>query len=268
MGLTDAMEQKAIEYIKNFEPRDGYVVGFSGGKDSIVVRDLAIRSGVKHQCVYNNTTVDPPELVAFVRSFEDVKFVNPRRTMRQLIITNGMPTQLYRFCCQELKERTSPGKLTITGVRWFESVKRKKTQGVVNVYGKTKAEGVVYNDDNAESRRVVEHCYRTNKVLINPIIDWTDDDVWEYIHKHSLRYCHLYDEGFDRLGCIGCPMGSSFMRRKSFERWPRYKLYYLNAFRDYIKRRKDKGNYKDELPQTAQEMFDKWESIIKGRSKQ
>lgn len=86
------------------------------------------------------------------------------------------------------------------------------------------------NNDNADSRKMIEQCYKLSKTVVNPIIDWTDDDVWEFIHEYSIQYCELYDKGYKRLGCIGCPMGSVEHRREEFERYPKYKQAYIKAF--------------------------------------
>ena len=252
---------QAISILKSFEPVDGYILAFSGGKDSVCIKKLADMASVKYQAIYNNTTVDPPELVRFVRSFPDVKFENPKQSMRDLIIKKGYPTRLRRFCCAELKEKTNTERVTITGVRWAESTNRKNTQGVVKIFGETKKERIVLNDENDESRRIVEQCYRTRKTLVNPIINWSDNDVWEFIRSHKLAYCHLYDEGFKRLGCIGCPMASTSQRLADFERWPRYKTYYLHAFRDWIKRAQERGNAIREEINTPEKMFDSWLQI-------
>ena len=80
------------------------------------------------------------------------------------------------------------------------------------------------NLDNSESRRAVEICYRTQKTLVNPIIDWEDDDVWEFLNEVvKVPHCRLYDEGLSRLGCIGCPLQGSNGMIKDFERYPKYK---------------------------------------------
>lgn len=252
---------QAISILKSFEPADGYILAFSGGKDSVCIKAIADMAGVKYAAVYNNTTVDPPELIKFIRSFPDVKFENPKQSMRDLIIKNGYPTRFRRFCCTELKEKTNPERLTITGVRWAESARRKKNQGVVNIFGKQKHERIILNDENDESRRMVEQCYRTRKTLVNPIINWTDDDVWDFIKSHGIAYCHLYDEGFKRLGCVGCPMASTSQRLADFERWPRYKTYYLHAFRDWIKRVRERGNAIKEEINTPEKMFNAWLQI-------
>lgn len=80
-------------------------------------------------------------------------------------------------------------------------------------------------------------CYRTHTTMINPIIDWTDEEVWEFIREYKIAYCCLYDEGFKRLGCIGCPMGSVKQRQYEFERYPKYKNLYLLAFEKMIENR-------------------------------
>lgn len=91
--------------------------------------------------------------------------------------------------------------------------------------------------DNRENARIVEMCYKTHTTMVNPIIDWTDEEVWEFIHEYKVPYCKLYDEGFKRLGCIGCPMGSVKQRLYEFERYPKYKNLYLLAFQKMIENR-------------------------------
>ena len=53
-------EETAMQRLRSFEPEDGYYVAFGGGKDSIVVLDIAKRSGVKYDAHYTITSVDPP----------------------------------------------------------------------------------------------------------------------------------------------------------------------------------------------------------------
>lgn len=103
--LKDKIRQ-SIERIKLFEPPEGYYVAFSGGKDSVVVKTLVDMAEVKYDAHYNVTTVDPPELVRFIREqFPDVIFEKPKRTMRQLILYHMYPpTRFMRYCCEHLKE--------------------------------------------------------------------------------------------------------------------------------------------------------------------
>ena len=130
----------AIERLRTFEPPEGYYLAFSGGKDSVVVKALADMAGVKYDAHYNVTSVDPPELVQFVKTFPDVSRDIPHDkdgkpvTMWNLIPRKNMPpTRLARYCCAELKESGGAGRLTITGVRWAESANRKNNQGGVTI---------------------------------------------------------------------------------------------------------------------------------------
>ena len=253
---------KAIMRLQAYEPEEGYFLCFSGGKDSSVIKALADMAGVKYDAHYHCTSVDPPELIRFIKdNHPDVVFDYPRDkdgnriTMWNLIPRKKMPpTRIVRYCCKELKEQEGKGRLKVTGVRWAESVNRKKNQGEVTFMDKkTKAiiekelsdedfsstprGGVVLHLDNIENRRMVEMCYKTHTTTINPIIDWSNEEVWEFIKEYNVPYCCLYDEGFKRIGCIGCPMGSVKQRQYEFENYPKYKNLYLKAFEKMIENR-------------------------------
>lgn len=115
---------------------------------------------------------------------------------------------------------------------------------------------MVLNDDNDISRRMVEQCYRTHKTLVNPIVDWTDEQVWYFLRNIAkVESCCLYKEGFKRLGCIGCPMASK-TRALEFRRWPKYKEMYLRAFARMLAERAERK--KPTEWQTPEEVFDWW----------
>ena len=259
MGVTHDKVQRAIDRLRAFEPPEGYYVAFSGGKDSQCIYHLCKQAGVKFDAHYNVTSVDPPELVRFVREqYPDVSRDIPRDkngqpiTMWSLIVKNGMPpTRFVRYCCKEIKETSGKGRLTVTGVRWAESVRRANKQGVVTTF-----KSQILNDDNAETRRYVEQCYRTRKTLINPIVDWSTADVWEYLNDVAkVPHCSLYDKGLERLGCIGCPLAGPKRQREDFERWPAYRDNYLRAFERMIER-KPLGKHR--IYTDAQAVMDWW----------
>lgn len=176
-------------------------------------------AGVKFDAHYNLTTVDPPELVRFIKTFDDVKIEKPEMSMWRLVIDNlSPPTRLMRYCCRVLKERGGEGRTKVMGIRWEESPRRSK-------------------------REVFEKAWdMENTFILNPIIDWAEQDVWEFIKQNNLPYCKLYDvDGYDRLGCIGCPFKSSKAREKDFERYPKYKEQYLRTFEKMLQKRREKG---------------------------
>ena len=272
---------KAIMRLQTYEPPEGYYLCFSGGKDSVVIKALADMAGVKYDAHYSVTGIDPPELVRFIKEHhKDVIFEYPRYkdgtrvSMWNLIPRNTMPpTRLVRYCCAYLKENGGAGRLKVTGVRWAESVRRKKTQSEVTFADKkavkaveqelsnddflvTPPGGVVLRLDNRDNARIVEMCYRTHTTLVNPIIDWTTDEVWEFIKEYNVPYCELYDQGYRRLGCIGCPMARAKEQERQFARYPKFKNLYLLAFEKMLENNREKEiacNWS-----TAEEVYKWW----------
>lgn len=137
--------QASIDRLKAFEPPEGYCLAFSGGKDSVVVKALMDMAGVKYDAHYRITSVDPPELVRFIKEqHPDVSRDYPRykdgtvATMWNLIPKKLMPpTRLVRYCCEVLKESGGVGRMTVTGVRWAESNNRAANQGLVTIKDKS-----------------------------------------------------------------------------------------------------------------------------------
>lgn len=119
---------------------------------------------------------------------------------------------------------------------------------------------MVLTNDNEDSRRLVEQCYRRHKTTVNPIIDWTDDEVWEFLKSEGIPYCSLYDCGMKRLGCIGCPMAGRKQREAEFQRWPKYKEAYLRAFDRMLEERKRRGKMQGtwRMGTTARDVFNWW----------
>lgn len=106
-------------------------------------------------------------------------------------------------------------------------------------YRKSKNGGIILNDDNDDARRMVESCYRTRKTLVNPIIDWEEADVWEFLKGNNIPYCELYDKGKRRLGCIGCPMGTA--SAEELAEYPKYAEAYKRAFARMLEENTRKG---------------------------
>ncbi len=209
----------AIERLREFEPQEGYYVAISGGKDSDVIVKLVELAGVKYDLHHQHTTVDAPETVRYIKKYyTECDKDRPELNMWQLIRTKGMPpTRIVRFCCQSLKEYGGEGRTKVLGVRWQESVRRKN------------------------NRKLIETCYKTATFTVNPIIDWTEAEVWEFHKTYDLPHNPLYDEGFKRIGCIMCPQKGAKAMREDAKRWPRYRNLYVRAFDKMLKVRAEKG---------------------------
>lgn len=245
--------------MKAFEPENGYYLAFSGGKDSQVIYHLSVDAGVKFEAHYHITTVDPPELIYFIREFyPDVIFNWPQTTMWSLIVKKGMPpTRLIRYCCSHFKENGGMGRVVVTGVRWSESSKRKNSRAVLELNSYSNSKKITLNNDNDEARRLFETCTLQGKHIVNPIVDWSEDDVWEYLNGKGLPHCCLYDEGFKRIGCIGCPMAGTKGMLKEFERYPKYRQAYLRAFDRMLKVKHENGIF-PEVWTSAEATMDWW----------
>lgn len=266
-------EREAINRLQAFEPRDGeaYYLCYSGGKDSDVIRILAQLAGVRHEIHHNLTTVDAPETMQYLKTIPGVIIDKARyddgtpKTMWNLIPRKMMPpTRIARWCCAELKETGGAGRLRITGVRWAESVNRRDNADVVRIIGKPKTTikrlqelginfkltnqgGVVLsaqagdNDALRDSKDFAHHCYHDRSVTINPIVDWTDRDVWDFLHHYGCEGNPLYKCGKKRVGCIGCPLATKKRQRHDLAKYQKYRQNYINAFERMIEARKAAG---------------------------
>jgi len=214
--LNEKVEE-AIEFLRKNEPEDGYVVKFSSGKDSIVLYDIVKKSGVRYKVYYNFTTIDPPEVARFIKKYyPEVEWIIPKRNFFTWLKRVGPPTKAKRWCCTKLKHIIPKGaKHVVLGIRAEESYKR------------ARRERIVYNSE-------------TKTVDYYPIFHLTEVDIWEYIKKEGLSYPSLYDEGFDRIGCVVCPFicGSKLleMHRK---RWKAFYDAFERACKVYFERKRD-----------------------------
>jgi phosphoadenosine phosphosulfate reductase len=200
--LLRGVEPSALE----LDPENGYYLAFSGGKDSVVIKALAVMAGVKFKAHYSVTTIDPPELLAFMREHHpDVQWHRKKQNMLTRASEKMMPTRFQRWCCEEYKESGGKDRVKVLGVRGAESPRR------------------------AKNWRMVDKWRGDVGLVLNPILLWTDEDVWDFIHSYEIPYCSLYDEGFTRLGCIGCPMATEGQRREQFDRWPKYEANWQRA---------------------------------------
>nr|DAL66339.1 MAG TPA_asm: phosphoadenosine-phosphosulfate reductase [Caudoviricetes sp.] len=243
------------------------VVRYSGGKDSDAILQLAKESGVPFRVTHNLTTADPPDNVYYIRRVFarlreegiDCRINVPKRSLWRIMReTLVVPSRLMRVCCSELKERRMPdAPYIVTGVRWAESAGRRAKSGIAMVYTASApppssprytageqaaaAAGLLTTDD-ASSRRLFEQCAMRGVRVLNPIIDWSDDDVRSYLRSRGIEGNPLYKEGWTRIGCVGCPLAGRRAREIAFARYPKLYKAWADAIAYIIARRKEMGD--------------------------
>lgn len=226
--FADEIEQQAIERIRKFAKiakamEFDVCLGFSGGKDSQVCYDLCKRSGIDFKAYYN-VAFESPVTKRFIR--ENYPEVIWRKDHKfgfiQNIRTNHkgfLPTVQAAYCCKDYKHNPKyTNDCSITGVRKAESINRRKRTAfeIRNKILLKKNKKLI--DDYFE-----EHCQSTGTegiIHLKPIIDWTDGDVWEYIHKHNLPINPEY-EYVNRVGCIVCPKANLSYNYRSLLKFPK-----------------------------------------------
>lgn len=165
------------------------------------------------------------------------------------------PTRIVRYCCTVLKERGGRNRAIATGVRRAESVARSK-RGIYEDYNSDKKKKIILNNDNDDKRRWLERCQKQAKTIINPIVDWNDENIKDYIQSEKIDLNPLYCEGFKRVGCVGCPMAGKH-RYVEFRRYPTYEKAYIHAFDRMLQARI--ANEKDKTKwQTGYYVFRWW----------
>lgn len=261
--------RKAEPLALAYDPGDGFFSTFSGGKDSQCLYHVVKMAGVKHKTHMNLTSVDPPEVIRFVRTeYPDVLLAKPKESIYNLAIKKGMlPTLGVRWCCKEYKEMAGAGKVTLIGIRHTESTNRAKRNEVemnnhqysgdldgLSEYRKQrntkrKPRKGTFSIINVNGESEVGCIHGKESLLISPILYWTEDEVWTFLNTLGIKHCPLYDNGFHRIGCICCPLNSNKRQRgKEIERWPHVKRGWTRAIKQ-IRRGGQfaKGKFKDNI---------------------
>lgn len=255
--ILQKMEKVALRY-RDF----GFIGAFSGGKDSQVIRQLLNMAGVRHIMKYQWTTIDPPEVVKFIREeYPDVIIERPNETFWHLCLRHGLlPNQYKRFCCRELKESRDSHCVTVTGVRAAESPKRKLRQEVEIQTRRRHPEYVRGTLDQFSMYKEthVDCISGKDKLIVNPIIDWTEEDVWDFLHYMDLPSCELYDRGYNRVGCLFCPMASRRSLHMMEHDYPKYRQAFIRLIHRIREKRLEKGGYDVYQSLTDEEVFSAW----------
>lgn len=212
-------------------------------------------AGVKFKAHMSLTSVDPPQVIRFVKNvYPDVVLHKPKMSIYQRAVERGiLPTMRVRWCCADFKESAGAGKVTLIGIRKEESARRAKRHEVevsdrkfggnleeFEAWSKTQIE----KQQNKSKRKINEDEFSVkadnevrcingkDSILISPIFDWSEKDVWYFLNEVAkVPHCSLYDEGWHRIGCIGCPMSSHRQKMIENKRYPHVKRGWIKAIK-------------------------------------
>ena len=246
--------RKSEKMALRLDPDDGFYLAFSGGKDSQCLYHVAKLAGVRFKAHMNLTSIDPPEVIRFVKTqYPDVELIKPRMSIYEMAKKKHiLPTMRLRWCCAEFKEKGGAGKATLIGIRKEESARRAKREEISTVI-KRKITNETFDQWSEHEEQMVTCVGGKDKILVSPIIYWTERDVWEFLNSNKIPHCELYDEGYTRIGCICCPMSSYRQKIREVKRWPHVKRNWIKA----IQWMKDNG-YSNHVEECAEMNFRWW----------
>lgn len=246
---------KALPLALKYDPDKGFFVGISFGKDSQALYHMMQLCNVPFHAYFSPTSIDPAEVIRFGRkNYPEVEFTKIDKSIFDVFkAMKILPSMRIRWCCAYFKEKGGEGKVVCTGVRKAESVRRSK-RNEIEVSGR-KFSGHMDEFEDWQEKRIRRkmknlnqdqfsdvkesevRCINGNdKILLNPIIEWSEEDVWEFLNKVvEVPHCELYDQGWTRIGCIGCPMATTKNQIKQFKRWPHVKEKWIRAIMDVRK---------------------------------
>ena len=247
--------RKAERIALSYDNENGYYLAFSGGKDSQALYHIAQLAGVRFHGHMNLTSVDPPEVIRFVKkNYPEVELIKPKKSIFQIAVEKQiLPTMRVRWCCAEYKETAGAGKVTLIGIRKAESARRAKRNEVeinnrkfsgtlesLDEYrqelkakrARRKSQKNGVNITNADQEQTLGCISGKESLLISPIIHWNEKDVLEFLNEViEVPHCSLYDEGWHRIGCVGCPISSAKQKQIENIRYPHVKRNWIKAIK-------------------------------------
>lgn len=198
-------------------------VGFSGGKDSQVVYDLMKRARVEFKAYYNES-FESNTTKKFIKEYypEVVWRKDHKFGFIQNISVNHnglLPTKEIAYCCADYKHNPKyVDECSVVGVRRAESNVRKNRTTISyknkRTATKMKSETSRYFRDSCQSVGTA------SIIQLLPIVDWTDEDVWNYIKVRNLPINPEYRYS-NRIGCIVCPKANFKKNYNSLMKYPK-----------------------------------------------
>ena len=221
------IEKTKLRIREWYEHYNGEVyVSFSGGKDSTVLLHIVRSLYPDVEAVYFNTGVEYPEVVKFVKTFDNVTIVKPKMTFKQIIEEKGYPivsknvANAVRLGRQNLKDgkdtlrlRQLQGRVPagdhFDKSRWgylldapfkiseecCNELKKKPAKEFHKKTGKYPMMATMAEEGSMRTQRYLQTgCNSFKNGKSQPLGFWTEQDVLEYIVKYNLEIPSVYGD--------------------------------------------------------------------------
>lgn len=220
---------------------DKVYCSFSGGKDSTVLLHLCRVLYPDILAVFCSTGNEYPEIVRFVNEQKatgaNIQIIRPKITPREVWAKYGFPLIGKKSADKIHKIRVNPASKTaqtFLGNGYFCLAKRwrylltesyevspacckKLKKDPFHLFEKETGRRPITGIMASESKMRAGQWVRSGgcnvfgeKSASRPLSIWTEEDVWNYIHRENLAISEIYHKGAKRTGCMGCGFGAQF----------------------------------------------------------
>lgn len=252
--------------------------------DKIKYTQEVIKVASEFRVLNSHTTLDAPDTVYYIRQrFKELRaegiecevryptYKGERTSFWKICLEKRLlPTRQLRFCCKVLKETGTPNQVALLGVREAESNGRKgrgdfgllatrKEDAIYKSAQHTKAM-IAFDQDGTHTFEceIIKNAKANNNVVSLPIYKLTNTDIWDYVNENNLTVNPLYNKGYLRVGCVGCPMAGKH-RNKELADFPQYRENLLKLCDRIVEANKQRGGFRKF--ETGKDFFDWWLEI-------
>ena len=201
--LADTQKRLKEMYDQYANGCDIAYIGFSGGKDSVLLLDICHRTlPLSVPVVFSDTDMELPDTYAM---WEEVQRRYPERTFLkaradQPALKNwevfGPPSRTVRWCCSVHK--STPAILLLKESVGKNTLRAQAFLGVRNEESLSRAE---YDDIGVGVKNA-------SQVNSYPVLAWGSHELWLYTFAEKLPVNAAYIKGLPRVGCVLCPEAS------------------------------------------------------------